>query len=202
MSMTMEPEKPYYEPTIRLCFKATMYARVAVCVLGVAILCHLVSTGSSYWIAGELGGQVVWHEGLWQSCYIKPLDTWVCVSYVLDHHINTVPGWFKASQTMAILAIVSSVPAAMTMLLYTLLPTLGGRKVASVLSVVLCITSGVFVLTAVIVFATLYPLLPDHATQDVHFHWSFGVDITAAILFFIPPALLIVDMRKSLLWIV
>lgn len=67
---------------------------------------------------------------------------------------------------------------------------------------VLSVFAGVFVLTAVIVFATLYPLLPDHATQDVHFHWSFGVDITAAILFFITPSLLIVDMRKSLLWIV
>lgn len=85
------------ELRVKLCEGSSLLSRISLAVAIAALVLHVVSVGSSYWMEGKIrGGTTIAHSGLWQDCQLLNLFTtfeaWSCQSYVVDHHLGTAPG--------------------------------------------------------------------------------------------------------------
>ncbi|XP_041360476.1 uncharacterized protein LOC121376770 [Gigantopelta aegis] len=186
------------EPRIRLCDRATIYAKACSAVLVVAMVMQITAQASSYWAAGYANGAMIWHEGLWHNCFLRR-DRWLCGAYVANHHADRIPGWVKACQALSVIGLLMAFPAFYIVQLYAMVPRLGNKRIAYIVSTGLSLFAGLFTLLGPIIFAASYPTLPSFTNQNVRYHWSFGLEIIAALSCFVSVGLQITEMYKSML---
>ncbi|KAL8578422.1 hypothetical protein ACOMHN_014921 [Nucella lapillus] len=190
------------ELRVKLCEGSSLLSRIAGLVAVAALVLHVVSVSSSYWMGGKIrDGSQIAHTGLWQDCVLQNLFTshevWFCASYQAAHHLDSLPNFIKVSQAFAILGIFGHVATSVLLLIFILLPKLTNQKVAFIASLVASTASAIFVLVSMSVYPASYPdrqLPPFEVTWAVS--WCFGLDFLSLLSSLVVVVLLVVDFRS------
>ncbi|XP_070208568.1 uncharacterized protein [Littorina saxatilis] len=187
----------------KLCAGSSILSRVAAGVAMAALVLHVVSVSSSYWMEGKIReGSPIAHTGLWKDCVLYNMfttrETWVCASYEVAHHIDSIPAFFKWTQFFAILGICGHVTTCILLLLVIMLPKMSKQRLGIIVSIASSVIGGVSVLIAMSVFPASYPhqpLPPFLVTWSVS--WCFGLDLLSMVASFAVAVTLVWDLRKG-----
>jgi len=189
-------------PRFFLCESATWYMRAAVGVSVTSLVLHVIAMASPNWISVTTGSDALAHAGLWTECAVHGIYTtdaaWICLTFAAAHHLDTMPVFLKAAQGLAICGVALITCSAFFSSLYTILPKLRGRDIASHIAFICVVLAGILLLCGTAVYASGYPRDQDDLGRlTFSLGWALGLDILAAILCFLASALILVDFRKS-----